>query len=165
MYPDIPIALALAFVAVGLYVLAWSADRFVEGADAVARSLGVSELLIGLTVIAAGTSLPELASAIASARRGQNELTLGNIIGSNLFNSLAVVGASGALSPFRDISPLVFTRDLPVMVLLTLSIGIFGLNFKRPRSPGNITRVCGIVWLAAFIVYLVILVRQEAIMA
>ena len=51
------------------------------------------------------------------------------------------------------------------MVLLTLSIGIFGLNFKRPRSPGNITRVCGIVWLAAFIVYLVILVRQEAIMA
>ena len=53
----------------------------------------------------------------------------------------------------------------PVMVLLTLSIGIFGLNFKRPRSPGNITRVCGIVWLAAFIVYLVILVRQEAIMA
>ena len=149
----------------GLLLLVASSHILVWGAVGVARSLGVSELLIGLTVIAAGTSLPELASAIASARRGQNELTLGNIIGSNLFNSLAVVGASGALSPFRDISPLVFTRDLPVMVLLTLSIGIFGLNFKRPRSPGNITRVCGIVWLAAFIVYLVILVRQEAIMA
>ena len=147
----------------GLVLLVASSHILVWGAVGLARSFGVSELLIGLTVIAAGTSLPELASAIASARRGQNELTLGNIIGSNFFNALAVVGTSGAISPFKDVSPLVFTRDLPVMLLLTLSIGVFGFNFKRPRTPGTISRTCGIIWLAGFIAYLIALVRQEAL--
>ena len=149
----------------GLMLLVASSHILVWGAVGLARSFGVSELLIGLTVIATGTSLPELASAIASARRGQNELTLGNIIGSNFFNSLAVVGTSGAISPFKDVSPLVFTRDLPVMVLLTLSIGIFGFNIRNPRSSGTISRPCGIIWLAAFLVYLILLIRQEAFMA
>ena len=149
----------------GLALLVASSHVLVWGAVDLARSFGVSELLIGLTVIAAGTSLPELASAIASARRGQNELTLGNIIGSNFFNSLVVVGTSGAISPFRDVSPLVFTRDLPVMVLLTLSIGIFGVNFRNPRARGVITRPCGIIWLLAFLAYLILLVRQEAFTA
>ena len=146
----------------GLALLVASSHILVWGAVGLARSFGVSELLIGLTVIAAGTSLPELASAIASARRGQNELTLGNIIGSNFFNALAVVRPSGALSPFKYVSPLVFTRDLPVMVLLTLSIGIFGFNRRNPRSSGTITRLCGIIWLAAFLAYLFLLFRQEA---
>ncbi len=149
----------------GLMLLVASSHILVWGAVGLARSFGVSELLIGLTVIAAGTSLPELASAIASARHGQNELTLGNIIGSNFFNALAVVGTSGAISPFRDVSPLVFTRDLPVMVLLTLSIGIFGFSFRHPRSPGTITRPFGIIWLLAFVAYLIILIRQEAFTA
>ena len=149
----------------GLMLLVASSHILVWGAVGLASSFGVSELLIGLTVVAAGTSFPELASAIASARRGQNELTLGNIIGSNFFNALAVVGTSGAISPFRDVSPLVFTRDLPVMVLLTLSIGIFGLSFRRPRSPGTITRPFGIIWLLSFIAYLIILIRQEAFAA
>jgi cation:H+ antiporter len=149
----------------GLALLVASSHILVWGAVGLARSFGVSELLIGLTVIAAGTSLPELASAIASARRGQNELTLGNIIGSNFFNALAVVGTSGAISPFRDVSPLVFTRDLPVMVLLTLSVGIFGFSFRHPRSPGTITRPFGIIWLAGFLVYLILLIWQEAFAA
>ena len=149
----------------GLALLVASSHILVWGAVGLARSFGVSELLIGLTVIAAGTSLPELASAIASARRGQNELTLGNIIGSNFFNSLAVVGTSGAISPFRGVSPLVFTRDLPVMVLLTLSIGILGFNLRNPRSSGTISRPCGIIWLAAFLAYLILLIRQEAFTA
>ena len=149
----------------GLALLVASSHVLVWGTVGIARSFGVSELLIGLTVVAAGTSLPELASAIASARRGQNELTLGNIVGSNFFNALAVVGTSGAISPFRDVSPLVFTRDLPVMVFLTLSIGVFGFNFRSPRSSGIITRPFGIVWLAGFIVYLIILIRQEAFTA
>ena len=149
----------------GLVLLVASSHILVWGAVGLARSFGVSELLIGLTVIAAGTSLPELASAIASARRGQNELTLGNIIGSNFFNALAVVGTSGALSPFKDVSPFVFTRDLPVMILLTLSIGIFGFSFRNPRSAGAITRICGIIWLAAFLAYLILLIRQEVFVA
>ena len=146
----------------GLFLLVASSHILVWGAVGIARSFGVSELLIGLTVIAAGTSLPELASAIASARRGQNEFTLGNIIGSNFFNSLAVVGTSGAISPFREVSPHVFTRDLPVMALLTLSIGVFGLNLRNRRTHGTITRFCGILWIVAFLGYLIVLVHQEA---
>ena len=153
-HPWLSLAGGLALLVASSHVLVW-------GAVGIARSFGVSELLIGLTVIAAGTSLPELASAIASARRGQNELALGNVIGSNFFNSLAVVGTSGAISPFRDVSSLVFTRDLPVMALLTLSIGIFGFNLRNPRLRGTITRPCGIIWLAVFLVYLILLIRQE----
>ena len=147
----------------GLVLLVASSHILVWGAVGIARSFGVSELLIGLTVIAAGTSLPELASAIASARRGQNELTLGNIIGSNFFNALAVVGTSGAISPFKDVSPHVFTRDLPVMVVLTLSISIFGLNLRNPRSQGVITRSLGVLWLVLLVGYLILLVRQEVL--
>ena len=148
----------------GLVLLVASSHILVWGAVGIARSFGVSELLVGLTVIAAGTSLPELASAIASARRGQNELTLGNIIGSNFFNSLAVVGTSGAITPFKDVSLHVFTRDFPVMLVLTLSIGIFGLNFNKPRSQGSIARHCGIIWLFALVGYLSLLARQEVLL-
>ena len=157
-HPCLALAGGLALLVASSHVLVW-------GAVGLARSFGVSELLIGLTVVAAGTSLPELASAIASARRGQNELTLGNIIGSNFFNSLVVVGTSGAISPFRDVSPHVFTRDFPVMVLLVLSVGIFGVNFRNPRSPGAITRPCGVIWIASFLAYMIFLIRQEAIAA
>ena len=147
----------------GLVLLVASSHILVWGAVGIARSFGVSELLVGLTIIAAGTSLPELASAIASARRGQNELTLGNIIGSNFFNSLAVVGTSGAITPFKDVSLHVFTRDFPVMVLLTISIAVFGVNFRKPRSQGTISRVCGIVWLVVLAGYLSLLARQEVL--
>ena len=165
MYPIIPIWLAITFVAFGLYVLAWSADRFVGGAEAVSRALGVSPFIIGMVIVGFGTSAPELVVSALSGMAGHSNLSLGNAYGSNFFNSLAVVGTSGAISPFRDVSPLVFTRDLPVMVLLTLSIGIVGFNLRNPRSSGTISRPCGIIWLAAFLAYLVLLIRQEAFMA
>ena len=149
----------------GLALLIASSHFLVWGAVDLARALGVSELLIGLTIIAAGTSLPELASAIASAHRGQHDFVLGNIIGSNFFNSLAVVGTSGTISPFKDVSPHIFTRDLPIMVLLSLSIAIFGLNFRKPLSQGTIPRICGGVWVCAFVAYLFLLIRHEALSA
>ena len=145
----------------GLALLVASSHILVWGAVDLARTLGVSELLIGLTIIAAGTSLPELASAVASARKGQHDFVLGNIIGSNFFNSLAVVGVSGTISPFKDVSPFIFTRDLPAMALLTLSIALFGLNFKHPRSIGHVTRRYGTIWLVAFLVYFVSLLSAE----
>ena len=145
----------------GLVLLVASSHILVWGAVDLARALGVSELLIGLTIIAAGTSLPELASAIVSARQGQHEFVLGNIIGSNFFNTLAVVGLSGTIAPFKDISPYIFYRDLPMMTMLTLSIAIFGVNLKRPRADGYITRKCGMFYCAAFVVYLALLISQE----
>ena len=139
MYSDIPIWLALAFVVAGLYVLAWSADRFVGGAEAVSCALGVSPFIVGMVIVGFGTSTPELAVSALSGMSGHSNLSLGNAYGSNFFNSLAVVGKSGAISPFRDVSPLVFTRDLPVMVLLTLPSGSLdstsGINAHQVLSP------------------------------
>ena len=144
-----------------LMLLVGSSHVLVWGAVDLARALGVSELLIGLTVVAAGTSLPELASAVAAARKGRHDFVFGNIIGSNFFNTLAVVGLSGAICPFREVSPHVLTRDLGVMVLLTLSIGLFGMNFRDAKRDGRICRLEAVFWLLSFAVYLTFLLHQE----
>jgi len=89
----------------------------VWGAVEIARYFGVSDLVVGLTIVAVGTSLPELASSIAAARKNEVDLAVGNIIGSNLFNTLAVVGLAGAISPMY-VGQEVFTRDMPVMSVL-----------------------------------------------
>lgn len=148
-------------VVFGLALLVGSSHLLVWGAVDFARTLGVSELLIGLTVVAAGTSLPELASAIVSVRRGQHDFVLGNIIGSNFFNTLMVVGVSGAISPFSDVSPNILVRDLPVMLFLTLAIAIFGVNRKSWRENGLLSRLGGFVMLPAFLIYLGVMIVQE----
>lgn len=146
---------------VGLVGLVGSSHILVWGAVDVARAMGVSELLIGLTIIAAGTSLPELASAVVSARKGEHEFVLGNIIGSNIFNTLGVVGLAGTISPFKNTSPYILTRDLPALVLLSLSIAVFGVNFRGLSQPGRIGRAKGLVWIGAFAVYLGVMLWQE----
>ncbi len=155
------LARAFAKVAVGLAVLVGSSHVLVWGSVDLARALGVSDLLIGLTIVAVGTSLPELASAIASARRGEHEFVLGNIIGSNLFNMLAVVGLACAISPVDGFSPYVLRRDLPLNAMLSLSILVFGLNCRHPRQPGRISRREAAVWLLVFAVYTAVMFLQE----
>ncbi len=150
----------LAVIA-GLSLLVLSSHLLLWGAVDIARVLGVSELMIGLTIIAAGTSLPELASAVVSARKGQHEFVLGNIIGSNFFNTLAVVGVSGTIAPFKNVSPNIMTRDLPVMLLLSLSIAFFGANYRKIKADGRITRVEGCIWIISFLVYTLFLIQQE----
>jgi cation:H+ antiporter len=152
---------AIALLLAGLVGLVGFSHVLVWGAVDVARTLGVSELLIGLTIIAAGTSLPELASAVVSARKGEHDFVLGNIIGSNIFNTLGVVGLAGTISPFKDASPYILTRDLPTLVLLSLSIGLFGINFKEWHKPGQIGRWKGLLWVIAFAVYLGVMIYQE----
>ncbi len=156
------ILVAVVKLVVGLAVLVGSSHYLVWGAVDVARTLGVSELLIGLTIVAMGTSLPELASAIASARRGEHEFVLGNIIGSNFFNTLGVVGIATSISPVSSFSPFVLTRDLPTMILFSLSITIFGINFRKPREGGKVTRAEGVLWIALFVVYTIFVIYQES---
>ena len=127
----------------------------------IARVLGVSELMIGLTVLAVGTSLPELASAVAAARKGKHEFVLGNIIGSNFFNTLAVVGLAGGISPICEFSPYVLTRDLPLMVGASLLIMFFGVNWSDFRKPGRIVRFEGALWVIAFAAYTALMICQE----
>lgn len=153
--------LAVVKVLVGLAVLVGSSHILVWGSVDLAKTLGVSDLMIGLTIVAAGTSLPELASAVASARRGEHEFVLGNIIGSNFFNMLAVVGIAGGISPIGKFSPYILTRDLPLMIGASLLILFFGVNWSNYRKPGRIVKIEGALWVVAFIAYTALMIVQE----
>ena len=157
-----PLWKAWLLLFVGLALLMGSSHVLVWGCVDIARTMGVSELLIGLTIVAVGTSLPELASAVVSARKGEHEFVLGNIVGSNFFNTLAVVGLAGTISPFKNISPFLLTRDLPMMVFLSVLIGVFGFNYRKPREPKAIGRVAGAFWLLLFAAYMALMLWQEA---
>ena len=161
MYPEIPFWASTLLIAGGLWLLTWSANQFVGGAEAVTRAMGVSPFIVGMVVIGFGTSAPELAVSAFSGMTGHSNLSLGNAYGSNFFNTLAVIGLSGTIAPFKDVSPYILCRDLPMMSMLTLSIAIFGVNLKRPRSDGHITSKCGMFYFAAFVVYLALLISQE----
>ncbi|MBN2337945.1 MAG: calcium/sodium antiporter [Acidobacteria bacterium] len=133
----------------GLVVLIASSRALVWGAVEVARGFGISDLVIGLTVVAVGTSLPELASSLAAARRNEHDIALGNVIGSNLFNTLAVVGIAGAIHPVAA-APEVFSRDILAMSVLTVSLFVMGYGFWSPR---RINRWEGSLLLIAYIAY------------
>lgn len=151
-----PVSLRKAsfMLAYGMIFLVGSSRLLVDGAVAVASGFGVSDLLIGLTVVAFGTSVPELASAIAASRKGEDDLALGNVLGSNLFNTLAVVGLAGAIRP-SGVSPEVIYRDMPVMIVLTVSLFLFGYGF---RGEGKINRVEAACLVAAYLAYTAYLV-------
>ncbi len=133
----------------GLVVLILSSRLVVWGAVSIAHALGVSDLIIGLTVIAVGTSLPELASSLVAVRKKEHDIALGNVLGSNLFNTLAVLGIAGALHPLA-VSTEVIGRDLTVMLLMTFSLFVVGYGF---RGPGRINRYEGFLLFAVWIGY------------
>ncbi|MBE0646038.1 MAG: calcium/sodium antiporter [Bacteroidetes bacterium] len=140
---------AAFWTVVGLVLLVVSSRTLVWGAVEIATALGVSNLVIGLTVVALGTSLPELASSLAAVRKNEHDIALGNILGSNLFNTLAVVGIAGAISPLR-VPPDVLTRDYPVMASLTLLLFLLVFGFRR---KGQLTRAKGALLLAVYVAY------------
>lgn len=148
---------ALVSFFIGLISLLVCAEITVWGAKSIALSMGVSELVIGLTIIAIGTSLPELAASVMSAIRGHHDIAVGNIIGSNLFNLLLVMGAAGAISPIA-LDSQVFSRDFMAMTALTLLMLIFMAavlrnKVDRPKLP----KMAGLVLLAAYCLYYVVL--------
>ena len=126
-----PVRAWLTF-AFGLMLLIASSRVLVWGATEIAEMLGVSELIIGLTIVAIGTSLPELAATIASALRGHTEIAVGNVIGSNLFNLLAVMSIPGLIYPL-DLSPAVLERDYATMTIFTVLLGM-AIYFGRLRE-------------------------------
>lgn len=146
-----PLGKASTLIAAGLVLLLVSSQMLVWGAVGVAETLGVSDIVIGLTVVAVGTSLPELASSLVAARKGEHDIALGNILGSNLFNILAVAGVAGSISP-AAIDQTVFSRDIMIMLLLTISLFVVGYGF-RGEGTGRINRVEGSVLLGSYIAY------------
>ncbi|MCQ8127455.1 calcium/sodium antiporter [Methylomonas rivi] len=139
----------------GLVLLVISSRMLVWGAVSIATDLGVSDLVIGLTVVAVGTSLPELASSVMAARKGEHDLAVGNIIGSNLFNTLAVVGVAGVIHPM-NIPADIINRDWPLMTLLTLAL--FAMGYDR-NGNGNINRWEGGILLTAYTGYTLYLIN------
>ena len=141
---------AIFWLAAGLILLIISSRLLVWGAVEIASALGVSDLIIGLTIVALGTSLPELAASIIAAKKGEHDIAIGNVVGSNVFNILAVVGIAGMIEPISTISPAVFNRDWSVMLVLTVLLMIMAYGFGR---QGRINRVEGTVLLSAYVAY------------
>ncbi len=148
---------AVGWFLVGLLVLLVSSRILVWGAVNIAQFFGVSDLVIGLTIVAIGTSLPELAASVASALKNEHDIAIGNVIGSNLYNLLAVLSLPGLLAP-AALSQEVLARDLPVMLLLTSALYVLGRGF---RGPGRINRLEGLVLLAGFVAYQIWLFRDH----
>ncbi len=146
---DVSNTSALLWVGLGLVILPLSAHFLVNSAVEIARFLGISDLIIGLTIIALGTSLPELAASIAGVLKGEDDLALGNIIGSNIFNLLAVLGMPGLIAPGL-LDPDVYNRDMYVMLGLTLLLFLFSFDLIGKRT---ISRTNGFLLLACFIGY------------
>lgn len=149
--PDnVSLGRSIFWLLLGLVLLVVSSRMLVYGASSIARALGVSDLLIGLTVVAIGTSLPELASSVAAARKHDTALALGNVIGSNMFNTLIVVGIPSVIRPM-EMDPLVKVRDFPVMLFLTLLLFPFGFKKRLGRAGGAFLLLC----FAAYLSYLI----------
>jgi cation:H+ antiporter len=146
---DVATSTAIFWVIVGLILLPLSAHFLVDSAVFIAKYFGISDLVIGLTIIAIGTSLPELAASIAAVRKGEDDLALGNIIGSNIFNLLAVLAMPGLISPGM-IDESAANRDSLVMLGLSILLFVFCFNLKGARQ---INRVEAIIFIAVFIGY------------
>lgn len=144
---------ACLYIVIGLVVLVFAADYLVKGASTIAGALGISPLIVGLTVVSFGTSAPELAVSVASAFKGQADLAVGNVVGSNIFNVLVVLGLSALIIPLVVHQQLI-RFDVPVMIFL--SILLYGLCYD-----GSISRVDGIILFSLAIVYLFFLLRQS----
>jgi len=148
-------AAQLMLIAVGLVLLVLGSNWLVEAAVTFAKQLGVSELIIGLTIVAAGTSLPEVATSVMAAIRGERDIAVGNVVGSNIFNILAVLGVSASIAPtVLPVAPAMLAFDLPIMVAVAAAcLPVFFV--------GNlITRWEGILFLTLYVAYTLYLIMH-----
>lgn len=146
---DMPTATAVLWLAAGLVLLLVSSRVIVWGAVSLARALEVSDLVIGLTVVAVGTSLPELAASLASVLKNEPDLAVGNVLGSNMFNLLPVLAAPALIAP-GPVAAEVLSRDMPVMIFMSVALFLMASGY---RGPGRINRLEGALLVAAFAGY------------
>lgn len=147
---NMPLKRAIFWLVLGLLLLIASSRVLVWGAVEIATQLGVSDLLIGLTIVALGTSLPELAASIAAARKGEHDIAVGNVVGSNMFNSLAVIGIAGTIEPISNIGTEVFWRDWTSMLIATLILLFTALFWGKNKT---INRWEGVILLLCYVTY------------
>lgn len=141
---------SIFWLVAGLLLLIVSSRVLVWGAVEIAQQLGVSDLLIGLTIVALGTSLPELAASVVAARKGEHDIAVGNVVGSNMFNSLAVIGIAGTIEPISNIGAEVFWRDWTSMLFVTALLMLTAVRFGKTQT---INRGEGILLLLCYLGY------------
>ena len=139
------------WLVLGLVLLIGSSRLLVWGAVGVAHEFGVSDLIIGLTIVALGTSLPELAASVIAARKGEHDIAIGNVVGSNMFNILAVIGIATVIAPMNNVPLEVLQRDWIVMLVLTIALLIMAYGFKN--KEGKITRLEGTILVVCYVAY------------
>ena len=152
--PTAKVGRNLFLIAIGLVFLVLGAQALVEGATELARALGLSDLVIGLTIVAVGTSLPELATSVVAAIRGERDIAVGNIVGSNIFNLLAVLGLASLVSPNPiSVSPNALGLDFPVMLAIAVAcLPIFYAGYKVSRFEGGVF----LAYYLAYVAYLIL---------
>ena len=138
--------LSIAYILIGVIAVLWGADKFTDGAAAIARKMNIPEIVIGLTIVAMGTSAPELFTSVVSALKGSTGLALGNIVGSNIFNSLLIVGAAAVVAPI-PISQVTIVKDIPFALVSSLLLTAVCLD-------GNLTRLDSLLLLIGFALFL-----------
>lgn len=152
------------FLLVGFYVLIKGADLFVEGSSSVAKRFNIPSIIIGLTIVACGTSLPELSVSLTAALSGSNDLAIANVVGSNMFNSLVAIGACAFIAPVVVPNSLM-KKELPFSIFITLIlfISLGGLRFHDIINGDGVfvlSRSCGVLLLAIFVYFIVSSVKQ-----
>lgn len=148
------VLLAVVWLTVGLILILVGANWLTDGSSAIARRLGVSDLVIGLTVVAFGTSAPELAISIISALDGNTSLAVGNVVGSNIFNILMIIGVTACIRPIK-VERSVMTEEIPMVVLAALVMLLFGLApVLDAGAPRSITRLDALILLCFMVLYL-----------
>jgi cation:H+ antiporter len=146
---DVPMPMAIVWLVIGLGTLLVGAELLVDGAIGIAKLMGVSEVVIGITIVAFGTSLPELAVSVASAIKGEYGLAIGNIVGSNIFNLLAVIGVAATISP-AALAPSVLSLHIFVMVAFTLVL--FAMTYDYD-GKAQLSRLEGLALFVAYLAY------------
>ena len=152
-----PFALVLVFLVIGFVLLIKGADFFVEGSSSVAKRLHVPSIIIGLTIVAMGTSLPETAVSVSASIAGNNELAVSNVVGSNIFNLMVVIGVCAVLATV-DVAKETIKRDIPLSLIcagLLMLLGIIGLGDKAGMTLGHLDGLILIVSFAGYIFYMV----------
>ena len=139
--------LNLIFIVIGVILVLWGADRLTDGAVAIAEKLNMPQIVIGLTVVALGTSMPELCVSLVSALKGTADLAVGNVVGSNIYNALLIVGAAAVVSPMTILTSTV-KKDIPFA--LFASILLMGMCYLG----GDISRIEAIVLFILFLVFM-----------
>ena len=153
--------LQVVLLLVGLALVVFGADYLVEGASAIARRFGLSEFVIGLTIVGMGTSAPEMVVSFIGAAQGNADIALGNVVGSNIFNTLLILGVTALLLPM-PITAANRKKDIPMNILITILLIVLGLEMTLfGFGTDGLSRVDGAILLTLFIVYMVLAFRQK----